>query len=53
MLLAVDVGNTQTVIGLYSLDAEGRSNKRGADTDQVDPAFNLFAAAFLFARAHG
>lgn len=36
MLLAIDVGNTQTVIGLYSLDADGRSKKRSADSDLLD-----------------
>ena len=28
MLLALDVGNTNTVLGLYRLDGEGRANDR-------------------------
>jgi type III pantothenate kinase len=38
LLLAIDVGNTQTVIGLYDLDATDGPNvgRRLADTDLVD-----------------
>jgi type III pantothenate kinase len=38
MLLAIDVGNTQTVIGLYELESESLPNtsKRVADTDLLD-----------------
>ncbi len=38
LLLAIDVGNTQTVIGLYDLDPEDGANveKRLADTNLVD-----------------
>jgi type III pantothenate kinase len=38
LLLALDVGNTQTVVGLYDLDPEDDANINGrlADTDLVD-----------------
>lgn len=38
MLLAIDVGNTQTVIGLYELESESLPNtsQRVADTDLLD-----------------
>lgn len=35
-LLAVDVGNTQTVIGLFNLDANTEPAERVADTDLLD-----------------
>jgi type III pantothenate kinase len=38
MLLAIDVGNTQTVVGLYEIDPDDDPNvaRRVADTDLVD-----------------
>ena len=38
MLLAIDVGNTTTVVGLYDLDADEDANldSRAADTDLLD-----------------
>jgi type III pantothenate kinase len=38
MLLAIDVGNTTTVVGLYDLDADDDANldRRAADTDLLD-----------------
>jgi len=38
LLLAVDVGNTQTVVGMYDLDPEDDANvdRRMADTDLLD-----------------
>jgi type III pantothenate kinase len=38
LLLALDVGNTQTVVGLYDLDPEvdGNQSRRLADTDLLD-----------------
>jgi type III pantothenate kinase len=38
MLLAIDVGNTQTVVGLYDLDREDDANlsRRAADTHLLD-----------------
>ncbi len=36
LLLAIDVGNTQTVIGLYEMDAAPARGSRRADSDLVD-----------------
>lgn len=36
MLLAIDVGNTQTVIGLFGDDGDGRAPSTGAERDLLD-----------------